>query len=112
MIRLNTAPLFLVNSIALSDDETHLYAGVCYFQGVPNLIFDFDLTTSPPTVVPLSDANNAPMTFGPSCAMDGMDYRAGYLYGPQIVTGDIFRVGPLDTPGQAPAKTRSTKVLS
>ena len=108
MIRLNTAPLFLVNSIALSDDETHLYAGVCYFQGVPNLIFDFDLTTSPPTVVPLSDANNAPITFGASCALDGMDYRAGYLYGPQIVTGDIFRVGPLDTPGLAPAKTLVT----
>ena len=108
MTRLNnpqTQPLFLVNSIALSDDETHLYAGVCFFEGVPNLIYDFNLTTSPLTITPLADQNNIPITFGAGCSLNGMDYRAGYLYGPQITTGDIFRVGPLDTPGQAPGKT-------
>ena len=97
MTRLNnpqTQPLFLVNSIALSDDETHLYAGVCFFEGVPNLIYDFNLTTLPLTITPLADQNNIPITFGAGCSLNGMDYRAGYLYGPQIATGDIFRVGP------------------
>ena len=100
-----TQPLFLVNSIALSEDELHLYVGVCFFQGVPNFIWHFDLSTVPPIVTPLQDGLGQPLTFGASCSLNGMDYRDGYLYGAQTVTGDIFRVGPLNVPGQAPQKS-------
>ena len=87
------------NSIALSDDETHLYVGSC-FAPPPflNLIYDIDLTTG--QVSPVTGLNGTPVSF-PSCSLNGMKYRNGYLYGAQTVTGDILRIGPVDAPSQA-----------
>ena len=88
----------LPNSLALSDDETHLYVGSCFAPPpFPNLIYDINLVTG--SVVPVSGPGGQVSL--PSCSLNGMKYRNGFLYGAQTVTGDILRVGPVTTPGQA-----------
>ena len=89
----------LPNSIALSADERHLYVGSCFAPPpFPNLIYDIDLVTG--TVSPVRGPAGNPVSL-PSCSLNGMRYRNGFLYGAQTVTGDILRVGPVDVPLQA-----------
>lgn len=89
-------PLFapLINSIVLSDDETHLYAGVCSNPQIPNLLYDFNLASNTASVVEGPD--HQPLTFGLGCSIGGITYSNGYLYGAQLVDGTIYRVGPFD----------------
>ena len=89
----------LPNSLTLSDDETHLYVGSCFAPPpFSNFIYDIDLTTGQISLVRGPDGTPVSL---PSCSLNGMKFRNGFLYGAQTVTGDILRIGPVNVPSQA-----------
>lgn len=85
----------LINSITMSDDKKHIYAGVCFNELAPNAFIDIDLWNHTVTSLPLD--------FGFGCSVNGIAYQGGYVYGAQSITGFIYRVGPFNQPNTDPS---------
>ena len=86
-VRLASLPL--VNSIRFSTDGTRLFAGQCFLQPpFTNGLYEIDFQHPGAAPQLITDS------FGLFCSLNSFDYHDDHIYGPQVITGQIFRVDP------------------